>query len=177
MFPGMHYSISYTTRPPRAGEENGRDYHFIPAEDFQRMIDAGEFAEWAEIYGHRYGTSKTILERIRDEGRDVIVDIDGQGAQQLRNQDLQAIFIFILPPSWEELKRRLSLRKTEDPTGLQERLRKARLETADGRWYDYLIVNNKLEKAQKDLEAIIRAEHCRRQRVIGVLETMLTKNK
>jgi guanylate kinase len=177
IFPGMHYSISYTTRPPRAGEQNGRDYHFIPAEDFQRMIDAGEFAEWAEIYGHRYGTSKTILERIRDEGRDVIVDIDGQGAQQLRNQDLQAIFIFILPPSWEELKRRLSLRKTEDPTGLQNRLRKARLETADGRWYDYLIVNNKLEKAQKDLEAIIRAEHCRRQRVMGILETMLTKNK
>jgi len=171
----MHYSISYTTRPPRAGEEDGRDYHFVPAKDFQRMIDAGELAEWAEIYGHRYGTSKTILERIRDEGRDVIVDIDGQGAQQLRNQDLQAIFIFILPPSWEELKRRLSLRKTEDPTALEERLRKARLETADGRRYDYLIVNNKLEKAQKDLEAIIRAEHCRRERLIGDLETMLAK--
>jgi guanylate kinase len=175
IFPGMHYSISYTTRPSRPGEENGRDYHFIRAEDFQRMIDAGEFAEWAEIYGHRYGTSKTILDRIRDEGRDVIVDIDGQGARQLREQDPQAIFIFILPPSWEELKRRLSLRKTEDPTALEERLRKSRLETADGRWYDYLIVNHKLEKAQKELEAIIRAEHCRRERVIGVLEAMLTE--
>ena len=176
-FPGMHYSISYTTRPPRPEEKDGRDYHFIPAEDFQKMIDAGEFAEWAEIYGHRYGTSKTILERIRDEGRDVIVDIDGQGARQLRNQDLQAIFIFLLPPSWEELKRRLSSRETEPAAALEERLRKARLETADSRWYDYLIINNKLEKAQKELEAIIRAEHCRRERVIEVLETMLTENK
>jgi guanylate kinase len=175
IFPGMHYSISYTTRPSRPGEENGRDYYFIPAADFQRMIDAGEFAEWAEIYGHRYGTSKTILDRIRDEGRDVIVDIDGQGARQLREKDPQAIFIFILPPSWEELKRRLSLRRTEDPPALEERLKKSRLETADGRWYDYLIVNHKLEKAQKELEAIIRAEHCRRERVIGVLEAMLTE--
>jgi guanylate kinase len=173
----MHYSISYTTRPPRPGEENGRDYHCIPAEDFQRMIDAGEFAEWAEIYGYRYGTSKKILEKIRNKGRDVIVDIDGQGARQLRNQNLRAIFIFILPPSWKELKRRLALRKTEPAAALEERLRKARLETADGRWYDYLIVNKELEKAQKELEAIIRAEHCRRERVIGVLETMLAKNK
>lgn len=177
IFPRMHYSISYTTRPPRPGEKNGRDYYFIPAEDFQRMIDAGEFAEWAEIYGHRYGTPKTILEKIRDEGRDVILDIDGQGARQLRNQDLQAIFIFILPPSWQELKRRLSLRKTENAAALEGRLRKARLEAADSRLYDYLIVNKELEKAQKELEAIIRAEHCRRERMIGVLETMLTKNK
>ena len=175
IFPGMHYSISYTTRPLRPGEENGRDYHFVPAGDFQRMIDAGEFAEWAEIYGHRYGTSKTVLDRIRDEGRDVIVDIDGQGARQIREKDPQAIFIFILPPSWEELRRRLSLRKTEDPAALEERLKKSRLEVADGRWYDYLIVNHKLEKAQKELAAIIRAEHCHRERVVGVLEAMLTE--
>ena len=177
IFPGMHYSISYTTRPLRPGEENGRDYHFIAAGDFQRMIDAGEFAEWAEIYGHRYGTSKTILDRTRDEGRDIIVDIDGQGARQLRQQDPRAVFIFILPPSWEELKRRLSLRKTEDSPALEERLKKSRLEVADGRWYDYLIINRKLEKAQRELEAIIRAEHCRRERVIGALEAMLTEKK
>ena len=174
-FPGMHYSISYTTRPPRPGEEKDRDYHFITAGDFQRMIDAGEFAEWAEIYGHRYGTSRMLLEKARDEGRDVIVDIDGQGARQLRDQDLQAVFIFILPPSWEELKRRLSLRKTEHAAALEERLRKARLEAADGRWYDYIIINNELDKAQEQLKAIIQAEHCRRERVIGVLEAMLTE--
>ncbi len=110
------------------------------------------------------------------EGRDVIVDIDGQGARQIREKDPRAIFIFILPPSWEELRRRLSLRKTEDPAALEERLKKSRLEVADGRWYDYLIVNHKLEKAQKELAAIIRAEHCRRERVIGVLEEMLTGN-
>ncbi len=177
IFPGLHHSISFTTRPPRPGEENGRDYHFTSPEDFQRMIDAGELAEWAEIYGHRYGTSKATLERIQDEGRDVILDIDGQGARQLRDQDLQAIFIFILPPSWEELKRRLSLRKTEPEAALEERLRKARAEMAESRWYDYIIINHKLEKAQEQLQAIILAEHCRRERVIGVLETMLTKNK
>jgi guanylate kinase len=173
IFPGLHHSISYTTRPPRPGEENGRDYHFISPEDFQGMIDAGELAEWAEIYGHRYGTSKTTLERIRDEGRDVILDIDGQGARQLRDQDPQAIFIFVLPPSWGELKRRLSLRKTEPEAALEERLRKARAEMAEGRWYDYIIINNKLEKAQEQLKAIIRAEHCRRGRMSEALEELL----
>jgi guanylate kinase len=173
--PGLHYSVSYTTRAPRPGEENGRDYHFISPEDFQRMIETGEFAEWAEIYGHRYGTSKTILERIRDEGHDVIVDIDGQGARQLRDRNLQAIFIFILPPSWEELKRRLSLRKTEARAALEERWRKAKAEMADGSWYDYIIINDQLEKAQKQLEAIMLAEHCRRDRMSGALEDLLMK--
>jgi guanylate kinase len=175
IFPRLHYSISYTTRPPRPGEENGRDYHFISAENFQGMSDAGELAEWAEVYGHRYGTSKTTLQRIQDEGRDVILDIDGQGARQLRDQDPQAICIFILPPSWEELKRRLSLRKTEPEAALEERLRKARAEMAQGRWYDYIIINNKLEKAQEELKAIILAEHCRRERTTLALEDLLLK--
>lgn len=173
IFPGLYYSISYTTRPPRPGDENGKDYHFISPEDFQKMIKEGEFAEWAEIYGHRYGTSKTILEKAQEEGRDVILDIDGQGARQLRDKDLGGVFIFILPPSWAELKQRLSSRKTEGKAALEERLRKARAEMAEARWYDYIIINEELEKAQEQLKAVILAEHCRRKRMAEALEDLL----
>jgi guanylate kinase len=173
IFPSLHYSVSYTTRPVRPGDENGKDYHFISPEDFQKMIKGGEFAEWAEIYGHRYGTSKTILEKVRKEGRDVILDIDGQGARQLRDKDWGGIFIFILPPSWAELKQRLSYRKTEEKAAREERLRKARAEMAEARWYDYIIINDELEKAKEQLKAIIRAEHCRRERMAEALEDLL----
>ena len=173
IFPGLYCSISYTTRPPRPGDENGKDYHFISPEDFKKMIQRGEFAEWAEIYGHRYGTSKTALEKVREEGRDVILNIDGQGARQLRDKDLGGIFIFILPPSWPELKQRLSSRKTEGKAALEERLRKARAEMAEARWYDYIIINDELGKAQEQLKAIILAEHCRRGRMDEALEDLL----
>jgi len=171
-FPGLHFSISYTTRPQRPGDQGGRDYYFISPEEFQKMIDQGEFAEWAEIYGHRYGTSKALLEKFRKESRDVILDIDGQGARQLRDQHWPGIFIFLLPPSLDELERRLSRRQTEGKTALEERMRKAREEMAQALWYDYLILNDDLEKAQKQLQAIILAEHCRRERMMEVLETL-----
>jgi guanylate kinase len=137
------------------------------------MIKEGKFAEWAEIYSHRYGTSKTILEKAQEEGRDVILDIDGQGARQLRDKDLGGVFIFILPPSWAELKQRLSSRKTEGKAALEERLRKARAEMAEARWYDYIIINEDLEKAQEQLKAVILAEHCRRKRMAEALEDLL----
>jgi guanylate kinase len=175
IFPHLHFSVSYTTRPKRPGDEHGKDYYFISREDFQMMIDRGDFVEWAEIYGHRYGTAKTILERIQEEGRDVILDIDAQGARQVRDQDLQGIFIFILPPSREELQRRLSRRRTEGKAALEERLRKAKAEMAEARWYDYIIVNDELEKAQDQLQAIILAEHCRRERMAGVIEDLLSE--
>jgi guanylate kinase len=171
--PALHYSISYTTRPPRPGDENGRDYHFISTEDFQKMIKGNEFAEWAEIYGHRYGTSKTFLEKVRAEGQDVILDIDGQGARQLRNKNWGGTFIFLLPPSWAELEQRLSNRKTEGKAALEERLRKARAEMAEARWYDYIIINDELEKARERLKAIILAEHCRQERMTESLEDLL----
>ncbi len=173
IFPHLHFSVSYTTRSQRAGDMNGKDYYFISKEEFQKMINGGGFAEWAEIYGQRYGTSKKILEKVREEGRDVILDIDGQGARQLRDKDLRAVFIFILPPSWAELERRLAGRKTEEKAALEERLRKARAEMAEAGWYDYIIVNEELEKAQKQLEAIILAEHCRRERMAEALEDLL----
>lgn len=172
-FPDLYFSVSYTTRPPRAGDENGRDYHFVSAGKFQAMVERGEFLEWAEIYGHRYGTPRAILQKVRQEGRDVILDIDGQGARQLREQKLEGIFIFILPPSLEELQRRLSRRRTEDKEALAERLKKARAEMEDARWYDYLIINDRLERAEEELKAILLAENCRRERRMGALEKLI----
>ena len=175
IFPGLHYSISYTTRPPRPGDENGRDYHFVSADEFQEMIDRNDFAEWAEIYGYKYGTSQPLLEKIRMEGRAVILDIDGNGARQLKNKDVAGTFIFLLPPSLAELRRRLSLRGTEGRAAMEERLKKAQEETIAARWYDYLIVNDDLEKAQERLKAIILAEHQRRVRMEETLDRLLTE--
>lgn len=172
-FPGMHYSVSYTTRPPRPGDENGRDYHFISPEEFQGRIECGDFAEWAEIYGHRYGTSRSQIGKILGEGRDVILDIDGQGARQLKNGDLGGVFVFILPPSLAELRRRLALRGTEAGEARNERLRQARAEMAAARGYDYLVVNDDLEKAADRLRAVILAEHQRRPRMEDLLEGLL----
>lgn len=174
IFPDLHFSTSYTTRPPRPGDVNGRDYHFVTPEKFREMNDRGEFAEWAEIYGHRYGTSRILLEKVLEEGQDVILDIDGQGARQLREKKLPGIFIFLLPPSFGELEQRLSHRNTEGKMAMEERLRKAKVEMAEARFYDYLIVNDELEKAKEQLKAIILAEHCRRERMNNVLEDILT---
>jgi len=177
VFPRLYFSVSYTTRPKRPREKNRRDYYFISPGDFQRKIDRGDFAEWAEIYGHRYGTSKKILERVRGKGRDVILDIDSQGARQIRNQNLPGIFIFILPPSLGELKRRLKNRQSEAGAALEERLKKARNEIAQAGWYDYVIINDDLKKARENLKAIILAEHCRRARLTWALERLIIKNR
>jgi guanylate kinase len=175
IFPELHYSISYTTRPPRPGDENGRDYHFVSRAEFQRMIDRNDFAEWAEIYGYKYGTSQPLLEKIREEGRAVILDIDGKGAWQLRNKDLEGTFIFLLPPSLAALRRRLSLRGTEGRAAMEERLKKAQEELIAARWYDYLIINDDLEKAKERLKAVILAEHQRRVRMEETLDRLLTE--
>lgn len=174
IFPGLHYSISHTTRQQRPGDENGKDYHFISPQEFQQMIDRSEFVEWAEIYGHRYGTSRAVVEKVLEEGRDVILDIDGQGAKQIHDKKLPGAFIFLLPPSLEELERRLSNRRTERKAAMEERLRKAKAEMAEAYWYDYLIVNDELEKAQEQLQAVILAEHCRRERMSEFLDEILT---
>lgn len=174
IFPGLHYSISHTTRQQRPGDENGKDYHFISPQEFQQMIDRSEFVEWAEIYGHRYGTSRAVVEKVLEEGRDVILDIDGQGAKQIHDKKLPGAFIFLLPPSLEELERRLSNRRTERKAAMEERLRKAKAEMAEAYWYDYLIVNDELEKAQEQLQAVILAEHCRRERMSEFLAEILT---
>ncbi len=176
IFPKLHFSVSHTTRPPRPGEMDGRDYYFIDPEHFQQMVQKGEFAEWAEIYGHRYGTSVSHLEKVLADGRDVLLDIDTQGARQMREKKMPGVFIFILPPSLRELERRLSSRKTEEPTARERRLSKAKVEIAEARWYDYLIVNDELGKAQEKMKAIILAEKCRCERMMRVLEDILPKD-
>ena len=173
VFPDLHYSISYTTRPLRPGDQKDRDYHFVSPAEFQKMIEHGDFAEWAEIYGHRYGTSKVFLHQAREEGLDVILDIDGQGARQLREKSVAGVFIFLLPPSIGELKRRLANRKTEGKEALAERLRKARREMAEAEWYDYWILNDDLEEAKERLKGVIQAERCRRERMAPMLEKIL----
>ncbi len=174
-FPGLHYSVSFTTRPPRPGDQDGKDYHFVTSAEFQGMIDAGEFAEWAEIYGNRYGTSGVLVKKILEEGRDAIVDIDEQGARQLRDKNLSGIFILVLPPTLADLQHRLAGRKTENGSALAERLQKAKSEMAEAKWYDYIIVNDSLKKAEERLRSVIIAEHCRRERMIGFLEKLLAE--
>jgi len=172
-FPNLRFSISHTTRPIRRGDQEGKDYFFISDEQFQRMIDQGAFWEWAMIYGYRYGTSRKMLEGLLAEGCDVILDIDGQGARQLREKKIPAVFIFVLPPSMAELERRLSRRKTEGSEGLHERLGKARAEMEEARGYDYLVVNDELKKTQENLKSILRAEACRKERMTDVWESIL----
>jgi guanylate kinase len=172
-FPDLRFSVSHTTRPPRAGDQEGRDYSFVSPEDFQKMIDGDGFVEWAEIYGHRYGTSKEMLDKARREGRDLLLDIDGQGARQLRNQRIPGVFVFILPPSLEELKLRLRGRKTEGKEVLEERVRKAQAEISQARFYDYWVVNDDLAKAREQLKAIILAERCRRERQPEAVDKLL----
>lgn len=173
VFPDLRFSVSYTTRPLRPGDREGRDYFFVAPEQFRTMIERGEFVEWAEVYGHRYGTSRRVLEVARGRGQDLILDIDGQGARQLRDQNIPGAFVFLLPPSLEELKRRLMNRKTEGKESLEERLKKAQAEIADSRWYDYLIINDDLRAAKARLKAIILAEHCRREKLTGAIDKLL----
>lgn len=137
------------------------------------MIDRGEFYEWATIYGHRYGTSQKMLEGLRRQGYDILLDIDTQGARQLREKKVRAVYIFILPPSIAELEQRLSRRKTEEGDRLRKRLATALAEMEEARGYDYLVVNNELKNAQENLESIIRAEACRKERMKDVLESIL----
>jgi guanylate kinase len=161
--PGLTFSVSYTTRPPRQHEKNGRDYYFVTRRRFEKMIAAGDFVEWAEVYGHLYGTSQAQIESVLGAGRDVLLDIDVQGHQQVRERLPEAASVFVLPPSFEELKRRLADRHSDSPQAVERRLAAARQEIA--RWpdYDYLVVNDRLSLATRALAAIVRAVRFRRQ--------------
>jgi len=155
VLPNLKHSVSYTTRPPRPGEVNDRDYTFVSRDEFMVMIDKGEFVEWAEIHGKLYGTSKKRLDEILDSGVDAILDIDIQGAVQLREKYKGGIYIFILPPSLERLKERLRKRLVNSKEEIEKRLKVAVEEIKKYREYDYVIVNKVFEEALKELEAII----------------------
>lgn len=158
--PGVRFTVSHTTRPPRRGEVEGRDYYFISREKFERMRAADRFTEWAVVHGCYYGTSRKEIERKGD----IILDLDVQGARQVRKKFREAVFIFILPPLYRELKTRLEERRDTNRAEIRKRLGRAAEEIADYRRFDYLVVNKDLDAAAADLEAIIRAERCRRFR-------------
>jgi len=155
--PGIRLSISYTTRAPRSGEEDGREYHFVGVPDFLAKIGTGDFLEWAEVHGNYYGTSKTWIEAEMAAGRDVLLEIDWQGAQQVRKVFPAAIGIFILPPSLVELERRLSGRGTDSPETIARRMAAARDEMRHMGEFDYVIINDDLQQALGDLLSVARA--------------------
>ena len=166
IFPRLRHSVSFTTRQIRPGEQHGRDYFFISTEEFLRMVEAGEFAEWAEVHGNHYGTALATLEAYRRDGIDVILDIDCQGARQLKEKYDGGVFIFILPPSFEELRRRLDGRDADSPEVIERRLGNAAGEIRESRWYDYIVVNDVFSRAVEELKSIIVAERCRTRRVL-----------
>ncbi|RNC68863.1 MAG: guanylate kinase [Desulfuromonadales bacterium] len=166
IFPYLRHSVSYTTRHPRPGEVHGKDYFFISKDEFNRMVEAGEFAEWAEVHGNCYGTSITTLEECRTAGVDLILDIDIQGARQLKLRYQGGVFIFILPPSFEELHRRLNGRSSDSDEVISRRIDAAAGEIRESRWYDYIIVNDQFPRAVEELKSIVIAEQCRTTRVL-----------
>jgi len=160
----LGYSVSCTTRPPRDGEVNGRDYHFLAVEKFKRGQDAGEFAESAEVHGHLYGTLRAEVARVLSSGRHVIMDIDVQGAQQFSAAFPESVLIFILPPSADALIERLTSRGTEDTKSLIRRFRSAKEELKSIDLYEYLVVNDQIDSAVAAISSIIDAEALKRSR-------------
>jgi guanylate kinase len=161
--PGISYSVSWTTRRPRPGEQDGVHYHFISPEEFSRMRDAGGFLEWAVVHGNLYGTARSVVEQELSEGHDVILEIDVQGATAVRAASSNVVGVFILPPSFEVLRERLTRRATSASDNLALRLRNARGEVERYREFDYVIINDVAERAGQQLASIIYAERARRE--------------
>ena len=170
---GLEFSISCTTRPPRRGEKDGESYHFVSREEFLARRDAGGFLECAEVFGHFYGTPRPVLDRARERGRDLVLDIDVQGAAQLKKQLPEAVTVFILPPSRGELEKRLRSRSLDEDAVIARRLRDASREISGYYTYDYILVNDQLDHAAEKLKAIFLAERCRKQRAEGIIQPIL----
>ncbi len=160
--PGLTFSVSYTTRPRRPGEKNGREYFFVTPARFERMIAAGEFVEWANVFGNLYGTSRKQLRAAQAAGWDVLLDIDVQGHRQVRRRIPEAVSVFVLPPSFWELKRRLKHRHSDAPKVVARRLKDARKEMAGWREYDYLVLNDSVARATRALQALVETARQRR---------------
>jgi len=160
--PGLAFSVSYTTRAPRAAEKHGRDYFFVSPKVFRGMVHRDEFVEWADVHGHFYGTAHEQLHAAQDAGQDILLDIDVQGHKQVRQQLPEAVSVFILPPSFQELSRRLRNRHSDAPEDIERRLETAREEITHWWEYEYLVVNDNLKDATQALQAIVRAARFRR---------------
>jgi len=162
--PSLHFSVSYTTRSPRANETEGEDYHFVSPSVFQKMVQGDEFLEWAEVLGNRYGTAQKNVKILESKGIDLILDIDTQGAKRVIEKIDPAILIYILPPSLESLRERLMKRGLDPPEMIRFRLANAKRDMEEARWYHYVIVNDRMEETVEKLKAIILAERCRKKK-------------
>lgn len=173
-FSALKFSVSFTTRKPRPGEKNGVDYHFVDEETFQRMTDQGEFAEWAMVHGNRYGTARSAVADALDHGRDVLFDIDWQGGRQLKAQFADdAVMIWVLPPSLAVLEERLRRRATDALDVIEKRLAMAKKELEQYGYYDYLVVNDFLDKAYDQMRAIYVAAHLEIRRASAYAESLV----
>lgn len=175
IFPGMEYSISMTTRPPRKGETDGVDYFFVTGKEFEDKIADGEFLEYATVYDNYYGTRKAFIESRLDAGKDIILDIDVQGALDVKKKGYPAVYIYIIPPTMAELRKRLEGRKTDSREVVEKRLSKAAEETGFYGEYDYVVVNDDLDGAVDAMRAIVVAEKCRPSGIGDAIERFLGK--
>ena len=173
ILPNLRKSRSYTSRPARPGERDGIDYHFITRAQFDEMIDRGEFLEWAEVFGNRYGTSRPDTERLQASGQDVVLTIDVQGAAQVKRSGIDHTSIFVLPPSFEILERRLRGRSADSEPAMQQRLAAARAEAGSYTDYDYVVINDRLEPTVVRLQEIIASERSRMHRMQPVAEDII----
>lgn len=171
--PKVGYSVSFTTRAQRAGEEHGKHYYFISREEFEKKAAEGEFLEWANVHGNFYATSRAQVESELNLGRDIILEIDVQGAEMVKKLVPEAIGVFILPPSFEVLRERLTARRTESPDDLQTRLRNSRAEVNRWKEFDYVIINDEINRATLDLQAVFLAERLKRGRQSGNIEKII----
>jgi guanylate kinase len=176
LVPGLVFSVSHTTRKPRAGEQDGREYHFVSRAEFERLVEGGEFLEWAEVHDNLYGTARSEIERARG-ARGVIFDVDHQGARQIKSADPTAVAVFILPPNMQVLLERLRGRNSDDDATVLRRYGVAREEIQHYGLFDYLLVNEDLEAASERLVAIFRAEECRRDRLAPLAERLLAESR
>ena len=171
--PELMFSVSYTTRQPRGHEVDGRSYCFVTREQFESMIARGEFLEWAEVFGNYYGTHRSVLDRAKAEGKDLVLDIDVQGAGQLKLRIPEAVTVFILAPSRQILEERLRARGEDAECVIERRLRDAAEEIRNYNQYDYVLINRDLAESDRTLSAIIRAERVRRTRIEDQIRPIL----
>ncbi|MDO9392156.1 MAG: guanylate kinase [bacterium] len=175
LHPEIYYSISVTSRPPRAGERDGQDYHFVPAKEFEQMLEEGRLLEWAMVHENYYGTPRKQIDDKLNAGQDVIMDIDTVGARAIKKLYPQAVTIFVLPPTFEELKIRLKGRATDPEEVINKRLNRAKLEMQEIGDFEYWLINDKFEQTVKTVTAIIEAERCKlirynRDEVVNVIK-------
>jgi guanylate kinase len=174
--PEIKFSVSYTSRPPRSNEVDGKDYHFISREEFQTRINQGEFVEWVENYGNLYGSSAKTMESFIRDGQDLLLDIEPRGAKNIKGKFRGGVYVFVLPPSRDELLKRLEGRGCETDKVIQDRFDQAESELKEISWYDYIVINKDLETAVDQLISIYKAEKCKKTRLRSEIKKFIKKN-